>query len=127
MSRFDLAEKKHKIEELTARTMEESFWSDPQHAQTLIQQLNGLKDVVESYEQLDHALAGMEETLTLLKDDFDTEIFELLEMEYHEMEERFEQFELKMLLSHEYDHSNAILELHPGAGGTESCDWARCV
>ena len=40
------------------------------------------------------------------------------------MEERFEQFELKMLLSHEYDHSNAILELHPGAGGTESCDWA---
>lgn len=124
MSRFDLAEKKHKIEELTARTMEESFWSDPQHAQTLIQQLNGLKDVVESYEQLDHALAGMEETLTLLKDDFDTEIFELLEMEYHEMEERFEQFELKMLLSHEYDHSNAILELHPGAGGTESCDWA---
>ena len=74
MSRFDLAEKKHKIEELTARTMEESFWSDPQHAQTLIQQLNGLKDVVESYEQLDHALAGMEETLTLLKDDFDTEI-----------------------------------------------------
>ena len=124
MSRFDLAEKKHKIEELTARTMEESFWSDPQHAQILIQQLNGLKDVVESYEQLNHALAGMEETLTLLKDDFDTEIFELLEMEYHEMEERFEQFELKMLLSHEYDHSNAILELHPGAGGTESCDWA---
>ena len=40
------------------------------------------------------------------------------------MEKNFDDFEIKILLSHEYDHSSAILELHPGAGGTESCDWA---
>ena len=41
-----------------------------------------------------------------------------------ESQEKFEAFEIKVLLSHPYDHSNAILELHPGAGGTESQDWA---
>lgn len=127
MSHFDLTEKKHKIEELNARTLEENFWSNPSHAQHVIQQLNGLKEVVERYETLEIALQGMEETQDILKDDFDEELFEILEMDYHEMEEQFESFELTMLLSHEYDHSNAILELHPGAGGTESCDWAEML
>ena len=48
----------------------------------------------------------------------------MFEAEYLEMEKNFDDFEIKILLSHEYDHSSAILELHPGAGGTESCDWA---
>ena len=124
MSHFDLAEKKHKVEELTSRTLEEDFWNDPQKAQQLIAQLNGLKDIVDCYEKLDAGLKSLEETHDILKEDFDEELFELLEMDYQEMETLFEDFELKMLLSHEYDHSSAILELHPGAGGTESCDWA---
>lgn len=124
VSHFDLAEKKHKIMELTSRTLEESFWSDPQHAQGVIRQLNGMKDIVDSYENLNTALSELEETHDMLKDDFDEEIFELFETEYQEMTEKFNDFEIKILLSHEYDHSSAILELHPGAGGTESCDWA---
>ena len=124
VSHFDLAEKKHKIMELTSRTLEESFWSDPQHAQGVIRQLNGMKDIVDSYENLNSALSELEETHDMLKDDFDEEIFELFETEYQEMTEKFNDFEIKILLSHEYDHSSAILELHPGAGGTESCDWA---
>ena len=57
----------------------------------------------------------------------DAELFELFEEEYHEAEDAFEKFEMKVLLSHEYDHSSAILELHPGAGGTESQDWASML
>ena len=105
-------------------TLQDDFWNDPQHAQTLIRQLNGIKDIVESYEKLNSALVGLEETHDLLKEDYDDEIFELFEAEYLEMEKNFDDFEIKILLSHEYDHSSAILELHPGAGGTESCDWA---
>lgn len=127
MSHFDLAEKKHKIMELDSRTLEEGFWNDPDHAQGVIRQLNGLKDVVEAYEKLQHALTSLQETGELLKTDFDAEIFELYEMEYQEMVPFFEDFEIKVLLSHEYDHSSAILELHPGAGGTESCDWAEML
>lgn len=104
--------------------MEESFWNDPQKAQVVIRQLNATKDVVDSYDALQKALSSLDETQELLKEDFDEEIFELFELEYQEMEKNFADFEIKVLLSHEYDHSSAILELHPGAGGTESCDWA---
>lgn len=124
MSHFDLTAKRYKIQELTAKTLEESFWNDPQKAQVVIRQLNAIKDVVDSYDALQKALSSLDETQELLKEDFDEEIFELFELEYQEMEKNFADFEIKVLLSHEYDHSSAILELHPGAGGTESCDWA---
>ena len=52
---------------------------------------------------------------------------EMEEEEFTEAKKSFDAFEIKVLLSHEYDHSNAILELHPGAGGTESCDWASML
>ena len=124
MSHFDLTSRRYKIQELTAKTLEESFWNDPQKAQVVIRQLNATKDVVDSYDALQKALSSLDETQELLKEDFDEEIFELFELEYQEMEKNFADFEIKVLLSHEYDHSSAILELHPGAGGTESCDWA---
>ena len=124
MSHFDLTARRYKIQELTAKTLEESFWNDPQKAQVVIRQLNAIKDVVDSYDALQKALSLLDETQELLKEDFDEEIFELFELEYQEMEKNFADFEIKVLLSHEYDHSSAILELHPGAGGTESCDWA---
>ena len=47
----------------------------------------------------------------------------MLEEEYTEVNKNFEDFEIKVLLSNDYDHSNALLEIHPGAGGTESQDW----
>ena len=124
MSHFDLTARRYKIQGLTAKTLEESFWNDPQKAQVVIRQLNAIKDVVDSYDALQKALSSLDETQELLKEDFDEEIFELFELEYQEMEKNFADFEIKVLLSHEYDHSSAILELHPGAGGTESCDWA---
>ena len=127
MSHFDLTAKRYKIQELTANTFEENFWNDPNKAQSIIRTLNGLKDVVESYDALDHSLHSLDETQELLKEDYDEEIFELFELEFLEMKNQFDDFEIKVLLSHEYDHSSAILELHPGAGGTESCDWAEML
>ncbi len=51
----------------------------------------------------------------------------IAEEEYADMDKKFENFEIQVLLSHEYDQNNAILEIHPGAGGTESCDWASML
>lgn len=124
MSHFDLTDKRYKIEELTARTLEESFWSDAQKAQGVIRQVNALKEVVEEYDALQKTITSLNETHEMLKMEYDEDIALLFEEEYKEMLEKFEHFEIQILLSHEYDHSNAILELHPGAGGTESCDWA---
>ena len=88
MSHFDLAQKKLKIEELTARTLEADFWNDPQQAQNVIRRLNSIREVVESYEKLEAALANLEESCELLKEDMDEDIFMLCEEEYIQMENR---------------------------------------
>ena len=62
-----------------------------------------------------------------LTKNYDAELFDLLNEEFLEADEAFEDFEINVLLSNDYDHSNAILEIHPGAGGTESQDWAEML
>ncbi len=107
--------------------MEDGFWSDQKKAQNVIRQRNSLKDIVDSYQSLKEELEGLNETADELKTAFDEELMAMAEEEYSEAEKTFDDFEIKVLLSHEYDNSNAILELHPGAGGTESCDWASML
>lgn len=68
-------------------------------------------------------MKSLDETADSLKQDMDEELLELASEEAEEAVKKMEDFEVKVLLSGEYDNSNAILELHPGAGGTESCDW----
>jgi len=70
------------------------------------------------------AIKGLLETLDELNKNPDLELLELANEEYEEVNKNFEEFEMAVLLSNDYDHSNAILEIHPGAGGTESQDWA---
>lgn len=127
MSHFDLTEKRYKIEELEHLTMQENFWNHAEHAQGIIRKLNALKEVVDAYDGLTSSIEALQETCDLLKEAMDEELFPLFEEEYKEMVESFDDFEIKVLLSHEYDQSNAILEIHPGAGGTESCDWAEML
>ncbi len=127
MSHFDYDEKSYKIEELTQKTMEGDFWSDADQAQRTIRQLNSLKEVVDAYDSLQKSIASLQESAQMLKEEMDEELFPLFEEEFQEMCAAFADFEIKVLLSHEYDHSNAILEIHPGAGGTESCDWAEML
>lgn len=127
MSHFDLAARRHKIEELTSRTLTEDFWNDPAAAQHVISKLNGEKEIVDAYERIQTALDSLEETYGLLKEEYDEDIFMIFEEEYRDMEKNFEDFEIKVLLSHEYDHSHAIVEVHPGAGGTEAHDWAEML
>ena len=127
MSHFDYDEKSYKIEELTQKTMEGDFWSDADQAQRTIRQLNSRKEVVDAYDSLQKSIASLQESAQMLKEEMDEELFPLFEEEFQEMCAAFADFEIKVLLSHEYDHSNAILEIHPGAGGTESCDWAEML
>lgn len=106
---------------------EEGFWNDPKKAQSIIQTTNSLKETLTMYTHLDSTLTSLNETLDDLKQNFDEEMFMLVEEEYLEASRLFEKFEIRVLLSHPYDNSNAIVELHPGAGGTESQDWASML
>lgn len=105
----------------------EDFWSDPKQAQRVIQETNSLKNIIATYERVDKAFKMIQENLDELKDAYDEDMLQLVEEDYLNITKTFEQFEIEVLLSQPYDRSNAILELHPGAGGTESQDWCQML
>ena len=93
----------------------------------MIDEVNSLKDMLESMETLSSAIKEIDELLNSLKDDEDEEMQFLVQQEFEEIIKKYQQFEITVLLSEPYDRHNAIIELHPGAGGTESQDWAQML
>lgn len=106
---------------------EPNFWNDQQAAQTVINEANAYKDVVNQYNELSHLYENIEVTYELLKEENDVELKKELDAEVKAVTNKFNDFELQLLLSEPYDKNNAILELHPGAGGTESQDWGSML
>jgi peptide chain release factor 2 len=103
------------------------FWDDQQTAQGLINEGNGLKELVNEYKSLLESQENLELTLELVKEEPDEELQKDLEEELADLIKRLNDYELQLLLSEEHDKNNAILELHPGAGGTESQDWGSML
>ena len=124
---FDLDQKQKQIEENETRMSEENFWSDTKKAQRIIQETNSLKNIIATYQRVDKAFKMIQDNLDELKDAYDDQMLQLVEEDYLNITKTFEEFEIEVLLSQPYDKSNAILELHPGAGGTESQDWCQML
>ena len=124
---FDIDKIKKLILENEELMATENFWQDPKKAQRIIQETNSKKDIVSSFEKLTVGFDDVESSLEECRDNFDEDLMMLVEEEYDSLQKSFESFEIKVLLSEPYDKNNAILELHPGAGGTESQDWAQML
>ncbi|WP_248737095.1 peptide chain release factor 2 [Neobacillus rhizosphaerae] len=124
---LDLENKEARIAELDDVMLQPDFWNDQQTAQTVISEANGLKDQVNEFNELNDSFENLELTYELVKEENDEELRVELEAELQQLTSRLSQFELQLLLSEEYDKNNAILELHPGAGGTESQDWGSML
>ncbi|MGM9950622.1 MAG: peptide chain release factor 2 [Lysinibacillus sp.] len=124
---LDLENKEARIQELDEMMLMPDFWNDQQAAQTVINEANGIKAVVNEYNDLLSTQENLEMTLELLKEEPDEDLQEELGSELEQFEAKMADFELQMLLSEPYDKNNAILELHPGAGGTESQDWGSML
>lgn len=107
--------------------LEPGFWDDQQGAQVIINEGNGLKAIVNEYKDLVETHENLDMTLELLREEPDEELQVELGKELAEFQQKMADFELQLLLSGPYDQNNAILELHPGAGGTESQDWGSML
>lgn len=107
--------------------LEEHFWQDRKAAQQVIDALNMQRKVVEGFYSLEKQRDSVNETLEIIKDSFDQELFDIFDEEYRQFKKDFTEFEVLVLLTGPYDNHNAIVELHPGAGGTESQDWAQML
>lgn len=107
--------------------LQPNFWDDQNAAQAVISESNALKDQVHEFYELNEVYENLEVSYELVKEESDAELQAELEEELQQLTSRLNQFELQLLLSGEFDKNNAILELHPGAGGTESQDWGSML
>ena len=107
--------------------LQPGFWNDQQKAQGVINESNALKDQVNEFYELFESYENLDLTYELVKEESDAELQSDLEEELTELTTRLKQYELQLLLSEPYDKNNAILELHPGSGGTESQDWGSLL
>ncbi|MEH7179456.1 peptide chain release factor 2 [Neobacillus vireti] len=124
---LDLENKEARIAELDDQMLHPDFWNDQEKAQTVISEANALKDQVNEFTNLFETFENLEVSYELVKEESDEELQAELEEELVKLTSRLNDFELQLLLSEEYDKHNAILELHPGAGGTESQDWGSLL
>ena len=117
---FDLAKLDSEIAELTKISEKEDFWNDQKSALKVIADLNEKKSVVETYRNIESTYKDLEELI----DTGDESILELINESFDTLASETKEFENSRLFSGEFDSLNAIIEIHPGAGGTEAQDWA---
>ena len=103
------------------------FWDDPERSQEKMKQLKSLKDDVETFAHLQEQYEDIETLLEMGYEENDASLIPEIEQALAEFIQTYENIRIKTLLSGEYDGDDAIVSLHAGAGGTESCDWASML
>jgi len=124
---FDLDAKQKRVEELNRITSRPDFWNDGEKAQGILKEQSSLKEILESWEKY---RAGLEEArffLDLAKDEKSEEALSEAAAKVVEVAQGMAQIELSQILGGPDDRRNAIVSLHPGAGGTEAQDWAEIL
>jgi len=122
---FDIDEKKKQISELEKEVLKEDFWDDKKKAENVIDELNNLKQIVESLMSAKKKLEGNLQIVPTIIDD--EEMLTILSEESKDINKIVDTLETTMLLDGPYDKNNCVLEVHSGAGGTEACDWANML
>lgn len=103
------------------------FWDDVEGSQKKMKELKSLKDDVAVYAGLEEKFEDIETLIEMGEEENDPDLVPEVEEAMTEFEEAFEKIRIKTLLSERYDKNNAIVSLHAGAGGTESCDWCQML
>ena len=127
MIHFDVENKEKELKELESKTTENDFWNDTDNSSKVLKQINSLKSKVEGFKKLNNELNNLLEMSELLQVEEDEELAKELLKSTDTLEKNIEKLEITTLLSGKYDNNNAILTIHPGAGGTEAQDWAEML
>ncbi|SEN41702.1 bacterial peptide chain release factor 2 (bRF-2) [Paracoccus alcaliphilus] len=125
--RMDWQTAPHRLEEMNAMIEAGDLWSDPARAQKLMRERQALLDAIETYRRIDTDLSANAEMVELAEEEGDGELVAEAEANLKELAALAAQKELEALLNGEADANDTFLEIHAGAGGTESCDWASML
>ena len=107
--------------------LEPDFWNDKDNSEKVVSELNSLKNILSSVSSVKDEISDALELIDMLKTEDNDDIKKELEANVARIESSVESLEINVLLSGEYDKCDAIVDIHPGAGGTESCDWASML
>ncbi len=122
---LDVSEKR--LMELNARVEDPSLWNDSSEAQKVMQERAALDAQVSGYKVLSTSLDDNIELIEMAEMEQDQDMVDEAEASISEMHVKAAKLQLESLLSGEADSNNCFLEIHAGAGGTESCDWANIL
>lgn len=127
MIHFDIAKLNEELVSLEKQTLEENFWNDSTKSSTILAQIKSLKTKCTTYSKITNELKNLLELTELVNLENDEQMAKDIIKNTTLIQRELEKFELSALLSGKYDKNNAIVTLHPGAGGTESQDWAEML
>ncbi len=123
---FDLVKIKNKIDELEIKQNEPNFWDDQKKAVKIVNELNNNKDIYTSFTDIQKNFKDLSDLLKSVKED-DKDMISLANEIYSSLIVKVDEMRIKVLFTGEFDNLNAIIDIHPGAGGTEAMDWANML
>ena len=118
---------KEKADELEKKTCEQGFWDNAENTQGVLTTLKNTRQTIEDYEKLKNGAESLRSLIELAIEEDDESFTEEILKELKSLEKEKDHQVVQALLSGEFDHNNAILSIHPGAGGTEAQDWAEML
>ena len=123
--KIELLEEELKV--LEQESLKEDFWNDQEHSSKVFSKIKILQRKITSYKNLEDELNNLIEMNILLNSEPDNDLLKELLKNSNLIVSKIEDLEIQTLFSGKYDNNNAIITLHPGAGGTESQDWAEML
>ena len=127
MNLFDVSNLEKELKTLESQTLQEDFWSDGKNSNIVLNKIKKIKNKYLTYKKIETELSNLNELTELVTEEFDEEIAKDIIKNTNKLQKEIEKLKLATLLSGKYDLNNAIVTIHPGAGGTESQDWAEML
>ncbi len=127
MNLFDIAKLEEQLQILEKQTMEENFWNDSKNSSKILTQIKGIKNKTTEYKRIENEIINLQELTELVQLEPDEEIAKDILKNTNKLQKEVGKFEINTFLSGKYDSNNTIVTIHPGAGGTESQDWAEML
>ena len=124
---FDIPRLENELAELEKETSNPDFWNNSENTQKVLAKIKKIKNKYTKYKELEKEINNLIELAEMVKLEYDEELAIDVTKNYKKQEKNLEKLELEMLFSDKYDSNNAIVTIHPGAGGTESQDWAEML
>lgn len=127
MIHFDIDKNEKELKELENQTTQEGFWENQNHSNKVINRIKNIKNKYDTYKSVEKEALNLQELSDLVTLEYDEKLALDITKNINKLQKDIEKLEITTMLSGKYDKNNSIITIHPGAGGTESQDWAEML